>query len=76
VATFIGICASRNDLFALDGEGKVYQYNFNVKLWQELRGDGSSEPPAFPPSNTTRGEPITSRHSADVDERNEGGLGG
>jgi hypothetical protein len=80
VAKFTGICASRNDLFALDGEGKVYQYNFNVKLWQELRGDGSSEPSASPaggraPSNTTKGDPITSPDGADVEGHHGGTLG-
>jgi hypothetical protein len=78
VAKFVGICASRNDLFALDGEGKVYQYNFNVKLWQELRGDGPSEPSPTDgraPSNTTSGEPSSRRSKADADGRNGGARG-
>jgi hypothetical protein len=33
---FIQICASQNDLFALDREGNVYQYNFNAKAWTQL----------------------------------------
>lgn len=32
----VGICASANDLFGLDGEGVVYQYNFNTKTWKAL----------------------------------------
>jgi hypothetical protein len=32
----IQICASRNDLFGLDGNGVVYQYNFNSNTWVEL----------------------------------------
>lgn len=30
------ICASQDDLFALDEEGDVYQYNFNTKRWIRL----------------------------------------
>jgi hypothetical protein len=33
---FIQICASNNDLFALDKDGNVYQYNFNAKAWAQL----------------------------------------
>jgi hypothetical protein len=39
---FIQICASQNDLFALDEAGSIYQYDFNAKSWAELvpsRGD-------------------------------------
>jgi hypothetical protein len=32
----VGICASANDLFGLDGDGVVYQYNFNTKTWMAL----------------------------------------
>ena len=32
----IQICASQNDLFALDGEGVVYQYDFKAKRWERL----------------------------------------
>ena len=35
----IQICASQNDLFGLDGDGVVYQYNFNTKTWIKL-GEG------------------------------------
>ena len=41
---FIQICASQNDLFALDGEGSIYQYNFTSRTWEKLvasRSDGS-----------------------------------
>ena len=33
---FLQICASQDDLFALDEEGDVYQYNFNTKTWIQL----------------------------------------
>jgi hypothetical protein len=33
---FIQLCASQNNLFALDEEGNVYQYHFNVKTWVKL----------------------------------------
>jgi hypothetical protein len=36
---FIQICASQNNLFALDEEGDVYQYHFNVKTWVKLTGN-------------------------------------
>jgi hypothetical protein len=42
MAKFIQICASQNDLFGLDEEGSIYQYDFNAKTWVELvpsRGD-------------------------------------
>ena len=38
----IEICASANDLFGLDGDGVVYQYNFNMKTWMTL-GHGRSD---------------------------------
>lgn len=40
---FIQICASRDDLFALDEEGNIYQYNFNAKAWVELVANRSRE---------------------------------
>jgi hypothetical protein len=33
---FIQICASQDDLFALDVDGEVYQYNFTTKTWIQL----------------------------------------
>jgi|RhiMetdeSRZDD1v2_1073273.scaffolds.fasta_scaffold74726_4 hypothetical protein len=32
----IQICASQNDLFALDSEGIVYQYHFKGRMWERL----------------------------------------
>jgi hypothetical protein len=32
----VQICASSNDLFALDDEGSVHQYDFNTKAWVKL----------------------------------------
>lgn len=40
---FIQICASQNDLFALDAEGDIYQYHFNVKTWIKLIANRESE---------------------------------
>jgi hypothetical protein len=40
---FIQICASQNDLFALDKEGNIYQYNFNAKAWVKLGTSHSYE---------------------------------
>jgi hypothetical protein len=33
---FVQLCASQNNLFALDEEGNVYQYHFNVRTWVKL----------------------------------------
>ena len=43
MAKFIHICASQNDLFALDEPGDVYQYNFNTKTWIKLVARRPSE---------------------------------
>ena len=42
MAKLIQLCASANDLFGLDGEGMVYQYNFNTNTWMTL-GRGRSD---------------------------------
>lgn len=39
----IQICASQNDLFGLDDQGDVFQYNFKVKTWVKLIVERSSE---------------------------------
>jgi hypothetical protein len=44
-AKFIQICASQNDLFALDEQGNVYQYNFTAKAWEKLVASRSQESP-------------------------------
>jgi hypothetical protein len=33
----VQICASQNDLFGLDTEGIVYQYDFKAKTWKRLK---------------------------------------
>jgi hypothetical protein len=43
MARLIQICASRNDLFALDDQGDVYQYNFKVKTWVKLTVERNGE---------------------------------
>ncbi len=40
---FIQVCASQNDLFALDEEGDVYQYNFSGKTWVKLAANRKPE---------------------------------
>lgn len=40
---FIQICASQNDLFALDEGGDIFQYNFNAKTWVKLVASRSYE---------------------------------
>ncbi|HEV8532071.1 MAG TPA: hypothetical protein VGT00_11685 [Methylomirabilota bacterium] len=40
---FIQICASQNDLFGLDDQGDVFQYNFKVKTWLKLIVERNSE---------------------------------
>lgn len=42
----IQICASANDLFALDDEGIVYRYNFNTEGWVRLGRGGTNPPPS------------------------------
>ncbi len=44
-AKFIQICASQNDLFALDEGGNISQYNFNAKTWIELVANRSHDGP-------------------------------
>jgi hypothetical protein len=53
-AKFIQICASQNDLFALDEEGNVYQYDFNAKTWEKLVASRSRR--------DTPGPPVTADH--------------
>ncbi len=40
---FVQICASQNDLFALDSEGDVHQYHFDVKTWVKLTANREEE---------------------------------
>jgi len=42
---FIQICASQNDLFALDVQGNIYQYNFDATAWEKLAASRSLEGP-------------------------------
>ena len=42
MAKLIQICASQNDLFGLDGDGLVHQYNFSTNTWMKL-GRGRSD---------------------------------
>jgi hypothetical protein len=51
MAKLIQICASQNDLFGLDADGKVYQYNFNTSSWMHL-GRGRSGQAAAPSADS------------------------
>ena len=44
-AKFIQVCASQNDLFALDEDGEVHQYNFTAKTWERLVGSRTQQSP-------------------------------
>lgn len=44
-ARFIQICASQNDLFALDERGSIYRYNFSTKAWATLDTDVDGSAP-------------------------------
>ena len=45
MAKFVQICASQNDLFALDDAGGIHQYNFSKKTWEQLAGTRSEDSP-------------------------------
>ena len=47
MAKFIQICASRDDLFALDEDGDIHQYNFSTKTWVKLVASRSHEENAW-----------------------------
>ncbi len=42
-AKFTQVCASQNDLFALDEEGHIHQYNFTAKTWERLVGSRTEQ---------------------------------
>jgi len=42
-AKFIQICASQDDLFALDDAGSIHQYNFSARTWVKLVASRSHE---------------------------------
>jgi len=71
-AKFIQICASQNDLFALDEEGNIYQYNFNAKTWEELVANRSHEGPR-PNGHRPRAAEQGDRGSMDVREQDLNG---
>jgi hypothetical protein len=55
MAKLVQICASANDLFGLDADGAVYQYNFKTDKWMGLghgrRDHGSADAEAQPTIN-------------------------
>jgi hypothetical protein len=54
----IQICASQNDLFGLDGDGSVYQYNFKASTWTKLgQGWGNSGESRLVERPASSGEP-------------------
>ena len=59
VAKFIQICASQDDLFALDEEGDIYQYDFNAKAWGKLaasRSHGGTRLNGYRPRTAEQGD--------------------
>lgn len=61
----IQICASQNDLFGLDGDGVVYQYNFNTNKWMELgHGQGDRGESPLAEGQTASRQPKTERRSS------------
>jgi hypothetical protein len=65
MAKLIQICASQNDLFGLDGDGAVYQYNFNTNNWLKLgQGRGDRGESSLAEGQTGSGPPKSERRSA------------
>lgn len=60
MAKLLQICASQNDLFGLDENGHVYQYNFNTSTWMALGHRRSSEADTLP-ADPFPGPPGSSR---------------
>jgi len=54
-AKFTQICASQNDLFALDKHGNIYQYDFNAKTWGKLVSRAARWTLASQPETAERG---------------------
>jgi hypothetical protein len=46
MAKLIQICASQNDLFALDEEGEVHQYDFKRTVWVRLAPGRAEDAPS------------------------------
>ena len=63
MAKLIQICASQNDLFALDGDGVVYQYNFKTSNWTKLDHRGNGETDAQPKADRRAAKERRSRVS-------------
>jgi hypothetical protein len=55
MAKFVQVCASQNDLFALDEDGEIYQYHFNVKTWAKLIATRELEEAGRAPQNERAG---------------------
>jgi hypothetical protein len=66
MAKLIQICASQNDLFGLDDDGRVYQYNFNTSAWMRLGRGRSTQPDA--PSADGHGSPAPTSPRGDSGE--------
>jgi len=64
MAKLIQICASQNDLFGLDGDGVVYQYNFNTNNWLKLGHGRDRGESALTEEQTGSGQPKPERRSA------------
>jgi hypothetical protein len=72
MGNLIQICASQNDLFGLDADGVVYQYNFHTNEWLELgrgRSDTAGVPPVADQPSTTYSEAAARRAAGQRSER-------
>lgn len=59
MAKFMQICASQNDVFALDDQGDVFRYNFSAKTWVRLIADRHpDEETASPRPETPSPRPV------------------
>jgi hypothetical protein len=72
MARLIQICASENDLFALDGEGIVYQFDFSTNDWLKL---GRHETPRLRAAGAVgRAGPETARPRAEAEMKSRNVL--
>jgi hypothetical protein len=71
----IQICASENDLFALDSDGVVYHYNFNTKSWMSLgRGQHDAASAADSQPMAPHGDSLNDRERLETQRLSRGGA--
>lgn len=68
MAKLIQICASQNDLFGLDADGMVHQYNFSTNAWMKLgRGRSDQASSALVPDKMTGPKPYRTAPRAEAE---------